>query len=151
MALSRIAPYAQTGDSLEKPGWWGRRFRLPTAQARIKSWQEKAPAPPFFIKFRGAEAPSQQGLPRGRRSPVRRVPKTVRLPAAGADCISPTALQSYPSVRAIQIGGAAHTTPVALTCRNGGLAANHRSEEHTSELQSLRHLVCRLLLEKKKT
>src|SRR5437899_4729139 len=26
-----------------------------------------------------------------------------------------------------------------------------RSEEHTSELQSLRHLVCRVLLEKKKT
>src|SRR5437899_7384992 len=31
----------------------------------------------------------------------------------------------------------------------GALQA-HRSEEHTSELQSLRHLVCRLLLEKKK-
>src|SRR5437899_10110819 len=29
-------------------------------------------------------------------------------------------------------------------------AALWRSEEHTSELQSLRHLVCRLLLEKKK-
>src|SRR5437899_7929485 len=29
-------------------------------------------------------------------------------------------------------------------------AMNVRSEEHTSELQSLRHLVCRLLLEKKK-
>src|SRR5438045_5585298 len=28
--------------------------------------------------------------------------------------------------------------------------AVRRSEEHTSELQSLRHLVCRLLLEKKK-
>src|SRR2546429_5913513 len=27
----------------------------------------------------------------------------------------------------------------------------HRSEEHTSELQSRLHLVCRLLLEKKKT
>src|ERR1035441_10933858 len=27
---------------------------------------------------------------------------------------------------------------------------DERSEEHTSELQSLRHLVCRLLLEKKK-
>src|SRR5947199_4422355 len=27
---------------------------------------------------------------------------------------------------------------------------HERSEEHTSELQSLRHLVCRLLLEKKK-
>src|SRR5205814_5393467 len=34
----------------------------------------------------------------------------------------------------------------------GGGAApqRERSEEHTSELQSLRHLVCRLLLEKKK-
>src|SRR5258705_9688274 len=32
--------------------------------------------------------------------------------------------------------------------RVGG--ADLRSEEHTSELQSLRHLVCRLLLEKKK-
>src|SRR5262245_62496885 len=30
------------------------------------------------------------------------------------------------------------------------LVAISRSEEHTSELQSLRHLVCRLLLEKKK-
>src|SRR5262245_35018032 len=30
------------------------------------------------------------------------------------------------------------------------LIASGRSEEHTSELQSLRHLVCRLLLEKKK-
>src|SRR5699024_11899899 len=29
--------------------------------------------------------------------------------------------------------------------------ANHRSEEHTSELQSRFDLVCRLLLEKKKT
>src|SRR5258705_10888464 len=29
-------------------------------------------------------------------------------------------------------------------------AGEDRSEEHTSELQSLRHLVCRLLLEKKK-
>src|SRR2546422_8300796 len=28
--------------------------------------------------------------------------------------------------------------------------AGHRSEEHTSELQSRLHLVCRLLLEKKK-
>src|SRR5438045_4981005 len=35
--------------------------------------------------------------------------------------------------------------------RDRGHSAVHgvRSEEHTSELQSLRHLVCRLLLEKK--
>src|SRR5438093_3758982 len=34
--------------------------------------------------------------------------------------------------------------------RDGRLAAVVRSEEHTSELQSLTNLVCRLLLEKKK-
>src|ERR1035438_10574243 len=36
-----------------------------------------------------------------------------------------------------------HIVPVPLPARV------YRSEEHTSELQSLRHLVCRLLLEKK--
>src|SRR5436853_4064366 len=34
--------------------------------------------------------------------------------------------------------------------RLNGQGCAGRSEEHTSELQSLRHLVCRLLLEKKK-
>src|SRR3989449_4326987 len=34
--------------------------------------------------------------------------------------------------------------------RPRGGAHHHRSEEHTSELQSRLHLVCRLLLEKKK-
>src|SRR5690349_23341740 len=34
--------------------------------------------------------------------------------------------------------------------RGGGVAVGNRSEEHTSELQSRRDLVCRLLLEKKK-
>src|SRR6266545_7259202 len=35
-------------------------------------------------------------------------------------------------------------------CRRSTAAASRRSEEHTSELQSLAYLVCRLLLEKKK-
>src|ERR1035441_10719986 len=39
------------------------------------------------------------------------------------------------------------TRHAALPSRS---ARCRRSEEHTSELQSLRHLVCRLLLEKKK-
>src|SRR5207244_13304590 len=39
----------------------------------------------------------------------------------------------------------------ALPYRQGpGLRSGRRSEEHTSELQSPDHLVCRLLLEKKK-
>src|SRR5436853_3583834 len=40
-------------------------------------------------------------------------------------------------------------SPSSLKFLNS-LLFGFRSEEHTSELQSLRHLVCRLLLEKKK-
>src|SRR3712207_9020164 len=48
-------------------------------------------------------------------------------------------------------------TSAALTSAHGQLVAGQpveftlRSEEHTSELQSRQYLVCRLLLEKKKT
>src|SRR5690349_25106810 len=54
---------------------------------------------------------------------------------------------------AVRIAGAACVGAVHV---NYGLRAeadgdaDHRSEEHTSELQSRRDLVCRLLLEKKK-
>src|ERR1039458_10705296 len=46
---------------------------------------------------------------------------------------------------------ATRNTPIttALGGLLRGTAATNRSEEHTSELQSLRHHVCRLLLEKK--
>src|SRR5687767_3474652 len=39
---------------------------------------------------------------------------------------------------------------ITITDSGPGVDANVRSEEHTSELQSLAYLVCRLLLEKKK-
>src|SRR2546422_7257051 len=39
----------------------------------------------------------------------------------------------------------------ASRCSNASVPDTTRSEEHTSELQSRLHLVCRLLLEKKKT
>src|SRR3989442_11473984 len=39
----------------------------------------------------------------------------------------------------------------ARSIGSGTTASPRRSEEHTSELQSRPHLVCRLLLEKKKT
>src|SRR5205823_14385959 len=42
-----------------------------------------------------------------------------------------------------------HHAPGSHGIRGG--ASQGRSEEHTSELQSLAYLVCRLLLEKKKT
>src|SRR2546422_7640343 len=40
--------------------------------------------------------------------------------------------------------------PLQAHEQDGGGAVGYRSEEHTSELQSRLHLVCRLLLEKKK-
>src|SRR5258705_3325571 len=51
--------------------------------------------------------------------------------------------------RSSQCGQAFQPGPgVTKGTSNPGLGG-FRSEEHTSELQSLRHLVCRLLLEKK--
>src|SRR5262245_63136371 len=51
-----------------------------------------------------------------------------------------------PDAVAGEFGFAASGTCLVIQGNNAWL----RSEEHTSELQSLRHLVCRLLLEKKK-
>src|SRR5258705_8921231 len=53
-------------------------------------------------------------------------------------------LVSPPGAAALSAARPAGTQQMA---ERGGAG---RSEEHTSELQSLRHLVCRLLLEKKK-
>src|SRR3712207_7771565 len=47
-------------------------------------------------------------------------------------------------------GGEALRVEAALEGHDG-VADLHRSEEHTSELQSRQYLVCRLLLEKKKS
>src|SRR2546423_11685158 len=51
----------------------------------------------------------------------------------------------------------ASSTPGAIVCRSTSETSRRarrggtRSEEHTSELQSLAYIVCRLLLEKKKS
>src|SRR3989441_4384200 len=60
--------------------------------------------------------------------------------------------QAASKTRAIVSWGARIGPPmVALViCRVAACCAPTRSEEHTSELQSLAYLVCRLLLEKKK-
>src|SRR5437899_2071188 len=78
---------------------------------------------------------------------------------------NPPLLLRHPTVSATQIvfvyGGDLWSvakeggTAQRLTAANGAasrpvFSPDGRSEEHTSELQSLRHLVCRLLLEKKK-
>src|SRR2546425_9769660 len=53
---------------------------------------------------------------------------------------------------ASQYSPALNRSRARVTCarRTSGVIGGMRSEEHTSELQSLAYLVCRLLLEKKK-
>src|SRR2546429_8531857 len=90
--------------------------------------------------------------------------KTINQPSAGACCIAfiklfflndppttkiytlsqhdPFPISSAPAAPAAQ-----HPGRAVVHQRDG---ADERSEEHTSELQSRLHLVCRLLLEKKK-
>ena len=53
------------------------------------------------------------------------------------------------SSRLVTVGKETYTVGVLVQC-NYGRRDDLRSEEHTSELQSLTNLVCRLLLEKKK-
>src|SRR5947208_13324546 len=57
---------------------------------------------------------------------------------------TPGPLDAITDVGGVEVG---HRT---LVEGNGKLVVGKRSEEHTSELQSPDHLVCRLLLEKKK-
>src|SRR5690625_6984725 len=49
------------------------------------------------------------------------------------------------------VAGQRGQTPCAMHCMICSLMRILRSEEHTSELQSRGHIVCRLLLEKKKS
>src|SRR5256884_698236 len=56
---------------------------------------------------------------------------------------------SAPSASAARSTCLTLTSTPANSCNNP-LLSSKRSEEHTSELQSRLHLVCRLLLEKKK-
>src|SRR2546422_2176917 len=85
--------------------------------------------------------PSTVPPPPGRRvTLLRAIPST----ACAWCCPSPPAsITSTPPCR----DGACFPQPVAGSRRWSG---RKRSEEHTSELQSRLHLVCRLLLEKKK-
>src|SRR5205814_8298812 len=67
------------------------------------------------------------------------------------EVVVPLAVWRAPQKHRDRLGGSG---PVHIRVQRHAIASTHgnvvRSEEHTSELQSLRHLVCRLLLEKKK-
>src|SRR2546429_4226404 len=75
------------------------------------------------------------------------------LPILPGDRQASAALAEADRLAGPQVGHAGHLVPVVAQRERAArrLGGQLRSEEHTSELQSRLHLVCRLLLEKKKT
>src|SRR5690625_5943056 len=92
-----------------------------------------------------------------------RPPESARVPAAGATTAmtkpaaaidQPRAEEPASSVAAtdfVRYGVNTKVMMTALKAAEPQSQSAQRSEEHTSELQSRGHLVCRLLLEKKNT
>src|SRR2546422_7644807 len=64
--------------------------------------------------------------------------------------LRPALLEWPPLSRDASTSRDSHLNPAACPPESSDRAVDLRSEEHTSELQSRLHLVCRLLLEKKK-
>src|SRR5258705_1901399 len=76
---------------------------------------------------------------------IRRPPRSTLFPYTTLFRSPRTARRPRANVCKVRADPARKTSHLNRSC-----IPHRRSEEHTSELQSLRHLVCRLLLEKKK-
>src|SRR5882724_8771745 len=121
------------------------------AKEPIPSASKKSVTKPMAIS--PAVALSRSGWVRRARShPTRKAmlttSSTVRKPAVGQPMLMGAQLTACP-LRGTD-PGPAPVRPARADPGSPALRRSGRSEEHTSELQSLRHLVCRLLLEKKK-
>src|SRR2546425_9224423 len=86
---------------------------------------------------------------------IRRPPRSTLFPYTTLFRSSDTLQVPIPVSSAMVLGGArtivsAGDAPLLVQAQSGQGLIYYRSEEHTSELQSLAYLVCRLLLEKKK-
>src|SRR5690625_6872625 len=89
---------------------------------------------------------------------LRRHPRSTLFPyttlfrsSSPASTIAVTTVRQYCRRLSMSLSIETHTPLTArLVAQSASRAVLPRSEEHTSELQSRGHLVCRLLLEKKK-
>src|SRR3989442_8068454 len=111
--------------------------------------------------FALSETLKRRALHMGEKTEAEAMLDAERLDEADEEPGGPASLSRSPEVRGRRasvspraIPVAARTVPAEISRRHSEWfhAANEieRSEEHTSELQSRPHLVCRLLLEKKK-
>src|SRR5439155_21987161 len=98
------------------------------------------PLVPFFI-FKATPTADIYTLSLHDALPIYMVVRVA--PVRGADGVD--------TVAAVAVAGVRESDPLGqIRCREREQSSAPRSEEHTSELQSRGHLVCRLLLEKKK-
>src|SRR2546429_1192753 len=81
---------------------------------------------------------------------IRRPPRSTLFPYTTLFRSSSSTPCSASSTSAAGTAGGSSTGWPCWTCCSWACSSSGRSEEHTSELQSRLHLVCRLLLEKKK-
>src|SRR5215813_10482015 len=135
--------------------------RMPSTRITPISWLTPSSAASFFVSFMASmpASPSKNAPVKTREKecgselsavagaivgwPSRAVPPTVTTARRDAGHRrSPPVLP--------RVGSAAEAPIKSRSCRRT-IRGRRRSEEHTSELQSRPHLVCRLLLEKKKT
>src|SRR4051794_41236259 len=91
---------------------------------------------PYTTLFRSARVATGRAVPAGATTTLAAAPPPVVVTAA-------------PAVATAAPAAAIAVPVVAIVASAAAIAAAARSEEHTSELQSPVHLVCRLLLEKK--
>src|SRR6266404_6864993 len=112
----------------------GRSFHFPQQRVHLLAL-EPAPGAHRAVAGHGGGHMHEAALARQRLVPLRHVLGEIAHECAGVDL-------------AKERGGLAHGDRAGPERLDGKPVA--RSEEHTSELQSLAYLVCRLLLEKKK-
>src|SRR5687768_18069821 len=83
---------------------------------------------------------------------IRRRPRSTLFPYTTLFRSARLAALVHGHVGELRLGHLHRRAPLALAlCKHLDVHRDGRSEEHTSELQSRLHLVCRLLLEKKKS
>src|SRR5207244_6196375 len=107
---------------------------------------------PLIVSFPSLPPPSSTLFPyttlfRSRRirdAMDRLIPDVAGAGAAKADVIIEAIFEDLKAKREL-------FAKLEAAAKPGAVLASNRSEEHTSELQSPDHLVCRLLLEKKKS
>src|SRR5205823_8177549 len=159
--IGEIGRSSRNGLGVPEADFWPDRRHLPYSprkasigsvlDARLAGSAEAASANSSIAMAESASTPGSNGLTSNKKERSKR--DAAKAPSKPSP--QPTAASLAPELRMSSI------TPerwkpsamrTAISCSRNATenAITARSEEHTSELQSLAYLVCRLLLEKKK-